>query len=76
MWMRVKHNGLTSDYWDRYPAEIAKTDSAAVQRVARKYLDQNHLQVVCVGAGKEIKDVLSKYGPVETYNAEGKKVSP
>ena len=76
MWMRVKHNGLTNDYWDRYPVEVAKTDSAAVQRVARKYLDQNRMQVVCVGAGKDIKSALEKYGPVDVYNADGKKLSP
>lgn len=76
LWMRVKHNGLPEDYWDRYPAEIAKVDSAAVQRVAKKYLDPEHLQVVCVGSGKEIKDVLAKYGPVEVYDVDGKKVAP
>jgi zinc protease len=75
MWMRVKHNGLTYDYWDRYPAEVAKTDAAAVQRVARKYLDQDKMQVVCVGAAKEIRPALEKYGPVEAYDQEGKKLS-
>jgi zinc protease len=75
LWMRVKHNGLPEDYWDRYPADIAKIDAAAVQRVAVKYLDPQHLQVVCVGSGKEIKDVLSKYGPVEAYDADGKKMA-
>jgi len=76
MWMRVKHNGLSDDYWDRYPAEVAKTDSAAVQRVAKKYLDQNRLQVVCVGTGKEIKSALQKYGLVDVYDADGKKMAP
>jgi predicted Zn-dependent peptidase len=75
LWMRVKHNGLPEDYWDRYPADIAKVDAAAVQRVATKYLDPQHLQVVCVGSGKEIRDVLAKYGPVEVYDAEGKKMT-
>jgi zinc protease len=75
MWMRVKHNGLTYDYWDRYPAEVAKTDSAAVQRVAKKYLDQTRLQVVCVGTGKEVKSTLEKYGPVEVYDADGKRMA-
>lgn len=75
LWMRVKHNGLPEDYWDRYPADIAKVDAAAIQRVAVKYLDPQHLQVVCVGSGKEIKDVLAKYGAVEVYDADGKKMA-
>jgi zinc protease len=75
MWLRAKHNGLPDDYWDRYPAEIAKVDAPAVQRVAGKYLAQDRLQVVCVGNGKEIGKDLEKYGAVETYDADGKKAS-
>lgn len=75
-WMRVKHNGLPVDYWDRYPAEVAKVTPQELQRVAKKYLASDRLQVVCVGNGKEIKDVIAKYGPVEVYNVNGKKLSP
>ena len=71
-WMTSKYYGLPEDYWDRYPAEVAKVTPEVVQRVARKYVDMDHLQVVCVGDGKQIKDVLSKYGPVEVYDTDGK----
>ncbi len=76
LWMEVKHNQLSEDYWDRYPAEIAKVGPDSVQRVAKRYLDADHLQVVCVGNGKEIKDALAKYGPVEVYDVDGKKMAP
>jgi len=76
LWMEVKHNQLPEDYWDRYPAEIAKVGPESVQRVAKKYLDLQHLQFACVGAAKDIKDTLAKYGPVEVYDSDGKKVSP
>jgi zinc protease len=76
LYMRAKHNHLPEDYWDRYPAEIAKVQAQAVQRVAKKYLDLQHLQFACVGTAKEIKDRLTKYGPVEAYDVNGKKVSP
>lgn len=75
LWMRVKHNNLPIDYWDRYPGEVAKVGADAVQQMAKKYLDPQHLQLVCVGTGKEIKEVLAKYGPVEVYDVDGKKVS-
>ena len=69
-WMTAKYYGLPDDYWDRYPAEVAKVDPATVQRVARKYLQR--VQVVCVGNAKQIKDALAKYGTVETYDVEGR----
>jgi zinc protease len=69
-WMTAKYYGLPDDYWDRYPAEVAKVDPGTVQRVARKYLDR--VQVVCVGNAKQIKDSLAKYGPIEIYDVEGR----
>jgi zinc protease len=74
-WMTSKYYGLPEDYWDRYPAEVAKVTPEVVQRIARKYIDLDHLQVVCVGDGKQIKDALSKYGTVEVYDTNGKQVS-
>ena len=74
-WMTSKYFGLPQDYWDRYPTEVAKVTPEVVQRVARKYVDLDHLQVVCVGDGKQIKDVLSKYGTVEVYDTNGNRVA-
>jgi zinc protease len=72
-WLLVKYYGLSQDYWDNYPAAVAKVDPAVVQETAKKYVDLNHLQFVCVGDGKQIKDVLKKYGPLEVYDADGKR---
>jgi zinc protease len=66
--------GFPADYWDTYPAKIMATTADDIQRVARKYLDPDNLQVVAVGDLSKIKPVMEKYGPVEIYNAEGKKV--
>lgn len=63
--LEVHHFGLPADYWDKYPERIDAIDAAAVQAAAKKYVDVDHMQVICVGDGKEIKDVLAKYGPVE-----------
>jgi len=73
-WMTADYFRLPQDYWDRYPEQVAKVSPALVQQMARKYVDLDHLQVVCVGDGKLIKDVLKKYGPVEVYDANGKRV--
>jgi len=63
---------LPADYWDTYPQKIAAITQDDAQRVARKYLDLDHLQVVAVGDGKQLVDALRKYGSVEVYDAEGK----
>jgi zinc protease len=80
-WILVQDYGLPVDYWDRYPVEVAHTTADAVQAAARKYVDLDHLQIVCVGDPKQpgndqkqaIRDVLKKYGTVAVYDANGKK---
>ena len=66
------------DYWDRYPKEIAQVTSAKVQEMAKKHIDLDHLQIVCVGDGKQIESILEKYGSVEATDADGNavKLSP
>jgi len=67
--LEVHHFGLPEDYWDQYPEHIAAIDAAAVQSAAKKYIDLDHLQIVCVGDAKQIKEVLDKYGKVEVSAA-------
>jgi len=45
----------------------------ALQQAAKKYVDLDHLQIVCVGDAKQIRGALEKYGPVEVYDADGKR---
>jgi zinc protease len=66
--------GLPADYWDTYPQKIAAVTGDDVQRVARKYLDLAHLQIVAVGDASKITDVLKQFGTVEIYDTEGKPV--
>jgi predicted Zn-dependent peptidase len=73
-WMLVQAFGLPQDYWDRYPVQVAQVNQDAVQAAARKYVDLAHLQVICVGDRKQIEDALKKYGPVEVYDADGKRL--
>jgi predicted Zn-dependent peptidase len=63
--------GLPADYWDRYASGIAAVTAEDVQRVARKYLNPDTLQLVAVGDASKIKSVLEKYGTVEIYDANG-----
>lgn len=65
---------LPADYWDTYPQRVSAITAEDVQRVAQKYLDLGHLQVVAVGDASKTRDILNKYGTVEVFDAEGKPV--
>jgi predicted Zn-dependent peptidase len=73
-WMTVKYYGLPADYWDKYSDQIAKVDAETVQRVARKYVDLDHLQIVVVGDAKQVREGVAKYGTLEMFDADGKAV--
>ena len=73
-WMTAIYYRLPQDYWDRYPEQVAKVTPEVVERAAKKYVDLDHLQVVCVGDGKQIKETLKKYGPLEVYDIDGKRL--
>jgi len=65
---------LPIDYWDEYPDRIMAVTQAQVQAMARKYLDADRLQIVAVGDGSRIGDVLDPFGTVERYDAEGNRI--
>jgi len=67
--------GFPDDYWDTYPAKVMAITADDVQRVAKKYIDPNSIQVVAVGDGSKIKPMLEKFGTVETYATDGKPVA-
>jgi zinc protease len=66
---------LPADYWDSFPARVSAVTVADVQRVAHKYVDMDHLQIVAVGDASKTRGILAKYGTVEVYDAEGKPVA-
>jgi zinc protease len=71
----LREYGLPLEYWDKYPANVMAVTAAEVQRVAKQYLPVDNLQLIAVGDAGKIADVLAKYGPVEKYSAEGKKLN-
>jgi len=71
---RWRHK-LPADDWDKYPDRVAAVTKEQVQAAARKYLDAQRLQIVAVGDPARVSDVLKRLGPVETFDADGKRVS-
>jgi zinc protease len=69
-----KDYNLPEDYWDTYPAKISAVTADDVQRVARKYLTLDNIQIVAVGDAMKIKPVMETYGKVTVYDIDGKVV--
>jgi zinc protease len=67
-----KMYGLPADYWDTYPQKVNAVTAEDVQRVAQKYVDINHMQIVAVGDASKTRGVLAKFGSVQEYDGEGK----
>jgi len=67
----LKIYNLPADYWDNYPAKIMAITSEQVQRVARKYIVPDDLQIVAVGDAHKLKPVLDKYGTVQVFDTDG-----
>jgi zinc protease len=63
--MQQREYGLPEDYWDTYTEKIAAITAADVQRVAKKYVPYDNVQIVAVGDGDKIRALLKKFGPVE-----------
>jgi len=66
---------LPEDYWDAYPAKLMAVTAPDIQRVARKYIDPQTMQIIAVGDGSKIRTILEKYGPIERYDVQGKKLT-
>jgi len=66
--------GMPADYWDVYPRKVMAITADDVQRVAQKYIDMGHLQIVAVGDATKTRQVLAKFGTVEEYDSDGKPV--
>ena len=65
---------LPANYWDTYPQHVSAITADDVQRVAQKYIDMKHLQVVAVGDASKTREILAKYGTVQVFDADGKPV--
>jgi zinc protease len=67
--MQQREFGLPEDYWDTYTEKIAAITAADVQRVARKYVPYDNVQIIAVGDGDKIRELLKKFGLVEELQA-------
>jgi len=63
-WMQQREFKLPEDYWDTFSAKVMAVTAEDVQRVARKYVPYDNVQIIAVGDGAKIRESLKKFGPV------------
>ena len=68
--MQQREFGLPEDYWDTYAEKIMAITAADVMRVAKKYVPYDNVQIIAVGDGDKLRDLLKKFGPVEEKAVE------
>ena len=68
----LKLYNFPANYWDTYPQKVEAITAEDVQRVAMKYIDINHLQIVAVGDASKTREVLARFGSVQEYDGDGK----
>ncbi len=64
--------GFADDYWDKYADNVMAVSADDVQRVAKKYLAPDAIQIVAVGDASRVKPMLAKWGDVAVFAADGK----
>lgn len=72
--IEMERYGLPKDYYKTYLKRVAAVTFQDVRRAAQQYLDPDHMLVAVVGAAKDVREKLGKFGPVTMYDEEGKPV--
>ncbi len=58
-------NGYPIDYYDNYPAQVAKVTAGQVRDVMSKYVKDAQMTIVVVAPAEQTKSQLERLGPVE-----------
>jgi len=69
-WLQQREYGLPEDYWDNYTDHIMAITAEDVARVAKKYVPYDNVQIIAVGDGAKIRELLKKFGPVEEKSVD------
>jgi len=71
----VALNELPDDYLETYRAKVRALTPNDLLETARKYLDSANMQIVVVGDRAQIEPQAALFGELESYDAQGKRLS-
>jgi zinc protease len=64
--------GLSADYWARYPDMLQAVTADDIRRAAARHMDISKVQIVAVGSRDQLGPLLAPFGPVTVYDADGR----
>jgi predicted Zn-dependent peptidase len=64
--------GLSADYWERYPDMLQAVTADDVRRAAGKHMDLSKVLIVAVGDREQLVPLLQPFGSITFYDSEGK----
>jgi zinc protease len=71
-WLQQRNYGLPENYWDTYAEKIMALTQGDVQRVAKKYVPLDNVQIIAVGDSSKIGELLKKFGDVSEFQPDAK----
>jgi len=72
--LRIELYALPPNWLETYRAKIAAVTPAEIASVTKRYIDAPNPALVVVGDAKLLKEGLAKFGPVEVFDSEGKRI--
>jgi zinc protease len=70
LWL-IEYCGLPTDYLQRSLAQVARTESDDIKRLATNEINPDQLTIVVVGDAKKVKEDLAKIAPLTLVAAPG-----
>jgi zinc protease len=67
--------GLSADYWQRFPDIVQAVTAEDVRRVAAKYIDLSKAQITAVGERDQLVPQLKPFGPITFYDQDGRPIA-
>jgi zinc protease len=64
--------GLSADYWQRFPDVIRAVTAEDVRRVAANYLAPSKALITAVGDRSQLVSQLTPFGPITFYDQDGR----
>jgi predicted Zn-dependent peptidase len=71
--INLKMYGLPKNYYNNYISNINKLTKKDLINAAKKYIHPENMFIVISGDAAAIKEGMKRFGPVEVYDADGKK---